>query len=186
MALMQVSERTLAQHQAQSKKPFCTGCIPVSGLQYWCLGHWLRKWDLWAPQVAVGCKKTKVIGSSDSAQPAIQFLNKHWHQITQKKGTYSSTWVAANGFMGKEWGLKEGKSSRMVPAGKWRAACAWGRAPTYVVMIFSRGSGGRPTVSCLWCDRRSVHAYHKGTKNRRPFSESYGSESNYFNFFSNF
>lgn len=53
-----VSEQTLAQHWAQPKKPFCMGCIPVSGLQYWCLGHWLRKWDLWAPQVAVGCKKT--------------------------------------------------------------------------------------------------------------------------------
>lgn len=30
---------------------------------------------------------------------------------------------------------------------------------TYAEMIFSRGSGGKPTVSCFWCDRRSVQAY---------------------------
>lgn len=30
---------------------------------------------------------------------------------------------------------------------------------TYAEMVFSRGSGGRPTVSCFWCDSRSVQAY---------------------------
>lgn len=30
---------------------------------------------------------------------------------------------------------------------------------TYAEMIFSRGSGGKPTVSCFWCDSRSVQAY---------------------------
>ena len=29
---------------------------------------------------------------------------------------------------------------------------------TYAEMVFSRGSGGRPTVSCFWCDSRSVQA----------------------------
>lgn len=33
------------------------------------------------------------------------------------------------------------------------------RLMTYAEMIFSRGSGGRPTVSCFWCDSRSVQAY---------------------------
>lgn len=67
----------------------------------------------------------------------------------------------------------------MVPAGRWRTGCFcnWGRAPTYAVIIFSRGSGGRPTVSCLWCDRRSVHAYHNATESKRPFSESCRSDT---------
>lgn len=66
----------------------------------------------------------------------------------------------------------------MVLAGRRRAGCFcnWGRATTYAVMIFSRGSGGRPTVSCLWCDRRSVHAYHNGTENKRPCFETCGSD----------
>lgn len=29
---------------------------------------------------------------------------------------------------------------------------------THAEMVFSRGSGGRPTVSCFWCDSRSVQA----------------------------
>ena len=33
------------------------------------------------------------------------------------------------------------------------------RLKTYAEMVFSRGSGGRPTVSCFWCDSRSVQAY---------------------------
>lgn len=33
------------------------------------------------------------------------------------------------------------------------------RLKTYAEMIFSRGSGGRPTVSCVWWDSRSVQAY---------------------------
>lgn len=33
------------------------------------------------------------------------------------------------------------------------------RLKTYAEMIFSRGSGGSPTVSCVWWDSRSVQAY---------------------------
>lgn len=30
---------------------------------------------------------------------------------------------------------------------------------TYAEMVFSRGSGGRPTVSCFWWDNKSAQAY---------------------------
>lgn len=64
-----IQRRSSWPSQSQSKHWCCTGhsrknpsytcCLPVSGLQYWCLGHWLHKSDPSAPQVAVGCKKAK-------------------------------------------------------------------------------------------------------------------------------
>lgn len=53
------------------------------------------------------------------------------------------------------------------------------RLTTYAEMIFSRGSGGRPTVSCVWWDSRSVQAYSfrgmgEGERERRRSGNSKG------------
>lgn len=36
--------------------------------------------------------------------------------------------------------------------------------PTHAEMVFSRGSGGSPTVRCFWYERRSVQAYEEGAE----------------------
>lgn len=54
---------------------------------------------------------------------------------------------------------------------------------TYAEMVFSRGSGGRPTVSCFWCDSRSVHACMVRERvRRRKISKAGGEGSLAINF----
>lgn len=164
--------RTLALHWAQLKEPFFSHALYLcqdSNTDVLATGFINKICELLRWQRAVRGQTTVSSKSSTCCQPLERALEPRHPETSLHRRLFCLG--GCNSFW--SWKIK-GESSRTAPAGSWKAVCFynWNEAPTYVVMIFSRGSGGSPTVSCLWCDRRSVHAYCNTTESKRSFSET--------------
>ena len=55
------------------------------------------------------------------------------------------------------------------------SAASW-PAGMGAVMVFSLGSGGRPTVRCFWCASKSVQAYRAGERDHNQSERRSGEE----------